>query len=320
MNLKLNLKFFILPISLSVLLIIVSILPLPKLPEVKFIASDKLGHLLAFLVLVMTYLWAFTKQKERVFNVKTYSIISFIICLIIGGVTELLQHFLPIKRFGDWYDFYFDIAGIILGIMIFRIAIKRKYISIFLFLLIANLVPAQGVKSSLEFQTELNREFGNPVESPLDSIDRIHFKELDFYPIDEKYIIEANLVRQNSPLFFTLETSTSRRPEYRIWGIASFTLNGVECSLTIYQSKKLMNTIDYGDYLFLPYSDLSNGETTYNGGRYVDLRIVDEDVITIDFNKSYNPYCAYSDRFSCPKVPSENSLDVLVEAGVKQFH
>ena len=223
--LKLNARFyyFFLPISLSLGVIILSLLPLPKLPEVKFVATDKLGHFTAFLLLVMTYLWAFSKQKSSVLSKRKYVMYSFLICLIIGGGVELLQHFLPIKRFGDWYDFYFDIACIIIGIMIFNIALKRKYLSIFLFLFVANATFAQEGKSSLEFQTELDREFGDPIESPLDSIDRIQFEALDFFTIDDNYIVEANLVRQNSPVFFGLETTTARRPEYRIWGIANFT-------------------------------------------------------------------------------------------------
>jgi uncharacterized protein (DUF1684 family) len=81
-----------------------------------------------------------------------------------------------------------------------------------------------------------------------------------------------------------------------------------------------MNTLEYGDYLFLPYGDLTNGNTTYSGGRYINMRTVEGDTIVIDFNQSYNPYCAYSDRFSCPKIPSDNQLKLEVKAGVKKFH
>ena len=320
LKLKPNFNYFLVPISLSIVLIVISLMPLPKLPEVKFVASDKLGHLFAFFLLILTYLWAFSRTEVKRYSFRRSTFFSFLICLFIGGAIELLQHFLPIKRLGDWYDFYFDIAGIIIGIMTFKIAFKKQFLSVLAFLLFIQLGFSQDLTSSLEFQKELDREFGDPIDSPLDSVDRVEFKALDFYPIDEKYIVEASLIRENSPIFFELETTTSRRPEYRVWGIATFTLNDVECSLTIYQSKKLMNTLEYGDYLFLPYSDLTNGESTYDGGRYVDLKIVEGDVITIDFNKSYNPYCAYSNRFSCPKVPSGNSLKTKVEAGVKKFH
>jgi uncharacterized protein (DUF1684 family) len=72
--------------------------------------------------------------------------------------------------------------------------------------------------------------------------------------------------------------------------------------------------------LFLPFLDNTNGDTTYGGGRYIDLRIPEGDTIEIDFNKAYNPYCAYNSRYSCPIVPRENYLDTNIEAGVKKFH
>ena len=313
-------KYFILPVLLSILMIAVSLYPLPALPENRFIPTDKLGHLLAFLFLAMTYLRAFRLSDPNKFRIYWAIFYSFMICTIIGGMIELLQHYLPIRRYGDWFDFYFDIAGISLGIILYTMFKNKRLLSLITFLILSQFCFGQSIENARIFQEELNLEFGDSLESPLDSADLVHFKGLEFFPIDEKYIVEARLVKQNSPEFFTMETTTSRRPEYRVWAYAYFTLEGKEQKLTIYQSKKLMNTLEYGDYLFLPFSDLTNGESTYYGGRYVDLRIPEGDSIIIDFNKSYNPYCAYSDRYSCPKVPSENALDLSINAGVKKFH
>lgn len=315
---KMSWKYFILPFFLSISVLYVSLSPLAKLPEVQFIALDKLGHLLAFLLLMMSYLWAFQKQYRSRDLIKTYVLISFVICVFLGGIIELLQHYLPIQRYGDWYDFYFDIAGVLLGLLIFSMLRKTKLLA--LLLVFSNLTMAQTIEEANLFQQELNAEFTDPAETILDSVDQVHFTHLDFFPVDEKFIIEARLIKQNSPIFFGMETTTDRKPEYRIWAYAYFTFEGKEHKLTIYQNKKLMNTLDYGDYLFLPFEDLSNGKSTYGGGRYVDLRTVEGDLIIIDFNKAYNPYCAYSDRFSCPKVPKENRLNITVNAGVKKFH
>lgn len=273
--------------------------------------------MLAFLILSFTYLFAFNKLESRL--IKKDSILTILICIVIGGGIEILQHYLPIKRHGDYLDFIFDIVGILLGVVIF-IFMKKKSVSFLLIcLLYSGSLRAQN-QSSSDFQNQLNEEFKNPEESPLDEEDRLVFKALEFFEIDDSFIVEAQLVKQNSPLFFGMETTTDRRPEYRIWAYAQFELNGKEFKLTIYQNKKLMNSLEYGDYLFLPYTDLSNDSNSYYGGRYIDLRIVDGNSITIDFNKSYNPYCAYSERFSCPKVPKENHLDVFINAGVKRFH
>ena len=72
--------------------------------------------------------------------------------------------------------------------------------------------------------------------------------------------------------------------------------------------------------MFLPFSDLTSGNETYGGGRYIDLEIPKGKTITIDFNQAYNPYCAYNPKYSCPIVPAENELLTNVNAGVKKFH
>jgi uncharacterized protein (DUF1684 family) len=65
---------------------------------------------------------------------------------------------------------------------------------------------------------------------------------------------------------------------------------------------------------------LTSGVESYGGGRYIDLKIPSENTIMIDFNKAYNPYCAYNQEYSCPIPPEENDLKVKIYAGVKKFH
>ena len=79
-------------------------------------------------------------------------------------------------------------------------------------------------------------------------------------------------------------------------------------------------TFLYKDYLFLPFTDPTNGVTTYGGGRYLDLMIPATKVVQLDFNKAYNPYCAYSGNYSCPIPPEENHLEIEIKAGVKKYH
>jgi uncharacterized protein (DUF1684 family) len=88
----------------------------------------------------------------------------------------------------------------------------------------------------------------------------------------------------------------------------------------VYQNIDLIKKSGYDDYLFLPFSDLTCGKESYIGGRYVDVRIQKGTIWTIDFNKAYNPYCAYNYEYSCPIVPLENDLDIEILAGVKKFH
>lgn len=117
-----------------------------------------------------------------------------------------------------------------------------------------------------------------------------------------------------------MKTSTSRLPMYEKYGELHFTIDGKICKLNVYRSLDLKKTDEYKDYLFLPFSDTTNGNETYLGGRYIDLKITDGNTMVIDFNKAYNPYCAYNSKYSCPAVPQENVLDVAIRAGVKKFH
>ncbi len=70
---------------------------------------------------------------------------------------------------------------------------------------------------------------------------------------------------------------------------------------------------------FLPFGDLTNGDSSYGTGRYLNVKVSENKLIELDFNKAYNPYCAYNDNFSCPIPPKENRLNVKIEAGEKTF-
>ena len=186
-----------------------------------------------------------------------------------------------------------------------------------------NHAPVQGevsVTDILNFQNELNAEFKDPETSPLSDRYRKNFESLEFFPPDTNYIVKARFIRRPDAIPFLMPTTTERMSEEVVYGIAHFSLNGKEHQLEIYQNKELMLEEAYRDYLFLPFSDNTNGEETYTGGRYLDLRIPNGDTIVLDFNKAYNPYCAYNKKYSCPLVPSVNSLDIEVMAGVKAFN
>ncbi len=186
------------------------------------------------------------------------------------------------------------------------------------FLVLSNLLNAQTFEDEVkEFQRELNVSYLDPQESPLPSKVRKKFKGHDFYPIDEQFNVTATLIRMVAPEFIQMKTSTSRIPTYEKYGVATFEIDGVQYNLTIYMDRGLQEKEEYKDYLFLPFTDLTNGIETYSGGRYIDLRVPAGDTIVIDFNKAYNPYCAYSPNYSCPVPPAENNLDVAIPAGVK---
>lgn len=184
---------------------------------------------------------------------------------------------------------------------------------------VAIVTDNDALKGILEFQNDLNSEFKNPETSPLPDRYRKDFETLDFFPADTNYVITAKFVRTPDAVPFLMPTTTDRKSKEVVYGIAHFTLNGKAQQLEIYQNEELMEEEGYEDYLFLPFTDLTNGEETYGGGRYLDLSIPDSDTIILDFNRAYNPYCTYNKKYSCPLVPSVNHLETEILAGVKDF-
>jgi uncharacterized protein (DUF1684 family) len=191
-----------------------------------------------------------------------------------------------------------------------------------LFILITVLSCAQNkrpIQGETEFQKEINAEYKDATTSPLKDKDRKGFEGLDFFKFDSIYIVKASFKRTPNETSFKMKTTTERLPEYVKYGELTFSLRGETFFLNIYQNQSLKEKDGFEDYLFLPFLDETNGVESYGGGRYIDARIPESNTVIIDFNKAYNPYCAYNDKYSCPLVPRENYLKTKIEAGVKVF-
>ncbi|WP_238934549.1 DUF1684 domain-containing protein [Aurantibacter crassamenti] len=176
-----------------------------------------------------------------------------------------------------------------------------------------------AIADILNFQKELNEEYRNPETSPLPDRFRKDFVSLDFFEPDTNYIVTAKFTRTPEALPFLMPTSTGRNSKEVVYGILSFSLNGKNHKLEVYQNEELIEKEGFEDYLFLPFTDRTNSEETYGGGRYIDLKLPNSDQMIVDFNKAYNPYCAYNKKYSCPLVPSVNALNTKILAGVKDF-
>ncbi|SEB71296.1 hypothetical protein SAMN04489761_1535 [Tenacibaculum sp. MAR_2009_124] len=182
---------------------------------------------------------------------------------------------------------------------------------------------SQGKKELLgktDFQKKMNTKFKDASTSPLTKKGLKKFKGLDFFPVDTKYEVKAKLIKTPDALTFNFPTTTNRIAVYKKYGEIHFTIDGTELKLNVYKNE--LPTIGYENHLFLPFLDKTNGSTSYGGGRFIDVLTTDElsdGSIEIDFNKAYNPYCAYSDRYSCPITPVENSLNIEIKAGVMAY-
>lgn len=144
---------------------------------------------------------------------------------------------------------------------------------------------------------------------------------LHFYPTNIKYKVIARFIKANDTTGFDMPTQSGKVKKYFVYGYFQFTLNGKRQKLLIYQSAQLMSKAGYEDYLFLPFNDYTNNATTYGGGRYLDFKLADikNGKLELDFNKAYNPYCAFATGFNCPIPPVENRMKIFIKAGEKNF-
>ena len=194
-----------------------------------------------------------------------------------------------------------------------------RFLILLFFLFSAVEVDAQEDPAFVAFQEKINSEFMDPEESPLSEIERENFVSLDFFPFDPAFRVTAEFLRTPNEVPFAMPTSSGEEKMYVKYGELYFPLKGEDFKLNIYQSLKLLEKEEYRNYLFLPFTDLTNGDSTYSGGRYIDLKIPEGKSLILDFNMAYNPYCAYSGNYSCPVPPSENNLNIRVTAGVKKY-
>lgn len=149
---------------------------------------------------------------------------------------------------------------------------------------------------------------------------------LRFYPAAENFKVTAKFTKTENGKPFEVLTSSGKKKSYIEYGKATFTIRDTTCTVSLYTSMQLRKMPQYRDYLFVPFKDFTSGETTYGGGRYIDMKTGDiqgegdNQTVVIDFNKCYNPYCAYqSEGWNCPIPPEENYLKMYIEAGEKDF-
>ncbi len=171
-----------------------------------------------------------------------------------------------------------------------------------------------------KFRTGKNIKLMYDDASPLTLEQRKSFSGLNYFPPDIKFYVEAELVKDDEPEIIIMKTSSDRTPAYVRYGVVNFKIDTFNLALAVYQNKKLLDLSTDQNHLFVPFRDATSGHETYGGGRYIDCEIPEEgNVIILDFNKAYNPYCAYNPKYSCVIPPEENRLPVRIEAGEKKF-
>jgi len=179
----------------------------------------------------------------------------------------------------------------------------------------------QELRSQISYIDSLDRFLAEYVSSH-EVVKGNDKKRLAFFPINKNFRVESIVERVKDGRWFSMETSGINKQTYRVYAILSFSINDTLVKLNLYQSQRLMVMDEYKNHLFLPFTDRTSGFNTYETGRYIDFEIEDikNSRLVIDFNKAYNPYCAYVDGvYNCPIPPKENYLPVAITAGEMKY-
>ncbi len=162
------------------------------------------------------------------------------------------------------------------------------------------------------------QEFITEERSPLKGNDTSYLR---FFAADAQYRVMATFRATPDAKPFDLPTYSGKVKQFRQYGVLEFRIHDTSLSLQVYQNLKLLDDPKYKDHLFVPFTDLTTYVETYGGGRYIDLSTADihNNTILLDFNKCYNPYCAYATGYNCPIPPVENRLPVAIHAGEMLF-
>ncbi len=200
-------------------------------------------------------------------------------------------------------------------------------LGLFLGLAMASYAQEEASKEEIDYNSEIEKYrkginikllYGDA--TPLLPEQQKEFKGLKYFAPDMDYLVEATLIKAGKQEDVIMKTSGDRTPVYVKYGVINFTINGNSHSLTVYQNKKMLELSQDTSSLFIPFRDETCGVESYGGGRYIDCEIPDTgNKVMIDFNKAYNPYCAYNHSYSCVIPPEENRLAVRIEAGEKIF-
>ncbi len=174
------------------------------------------------------------------------------------------------------------------------------------------------INELLAHRKSVDIEFGDTTQSILPNAMALDFEHLNYFKPNEDYKVNCK-VKVSVGEEFDLLTSKGETKKYRRYGYLKFKLNGKRFKLPIYQSIRLMKMDKYKDYIFIPFTDLTSGNESYGGGRYIETSIPHGKNFVLDFNYAFNPYCHYTIGYNCPIPPSENFLDIEILAGEKVY-
>ncbi len=161
----------------------------------------------------------------------------------------------------------------------------------------------------IEFRRRKDTFFKMDDHSPI--VDQASFSGLSYYVPDPAYRFRVDPMPANGEIV-VVQTSDGSQREYRRSATVTLPAPDGAVGLSLF-------TVEGSDGFFVPFRDVTSGNGTYGAGRYLDIEPNTDGTVTVDFNLAYNPYCAYSEAYSCPLPPVENWLRIPIPAGEKSF-
>jgi uncharacterized protein (DUF1684 family) len=174
------------------------------------------------------------------------------------------------------------------------------------------------VETLIKERKEKDYSFQFEINSPFNRDTSITFKPLNYFDPNPEFIFKSKLFKYDvQDTVAILGTKGETRPAVLL-GFLELIKDEKDYRINVYQGFSRTGE----PYYSIWFTDQTTGIETYGVGRYLDFELNDDPgfVYTIDFNKAYNPYCAYSALFTCPIPRVEDYIDMAIEAGEKNFH
>ncbi|MCU0417692.1 MAG: DUF1684 domain-containing protein [Cytophagaceae bacterium] len=197
---------------------------------------------------------------------------------------------------------------------IIRYIIVGAVIAVVLGLILTG-INSNSYEETIEtFRQQKDANFRQSIKSPITEKDT--FYGLNYFPINPEFKVKAFITYLRDTTRIFLPRNDGKVSTYVAYLKADFKIKQQNLSLILYKHPEEESN---APTLFLPFYDATNGESTYEGGRYLDVPLTNNQTIDIDFNYAYNPYCVYNYQYSCPIPPISNKLPIAIPVGEKMY-
>ena len=198
-----------------------------------------------------------------------------------------------------------------------RDPVRNRGLFAILFWCMARAAEASCLDSLAEHRSQIESDYLKSDDLPFDTELRAGFSGFSYFAGDIAYCVEASFQPSQDSKVFAMPSFNGTTLPFRKYGAFHFQLAGAPRTLTAYQRIDLPK--GQGQWVLIPFRDATTGHETYGGGRYLEMESPLPARTTLDFNRAFNPLCAYKSTFTCPIPPAENWLKIRVAAGEKTY-